>query len=136
MLSAMSNYKNITDGFIILRQKHKVSRAEMAEYLSISESMYRKLENGESPIGLDRVIKVCEYFDVDLRDYLDQVLDSKRKCEYEAIIHRHEVVVDQLKLELSNVWSLNFQFTNWINPEMSALAEKMRSNLEEPKLEN
>ena len=132
----MSNYKNITDGFIILRQKHKVSRAEMAEYLSIGVSMYRKLENGQTPIGLDRVLKICEYFDIELRDYLDQVLDSKRKCEYEAIIHRQAVVIDQLKLENSNVWSLIFQLTNWLNPKMRALAQKMRSNLEEPKLDN
>lgn len=132
----MSNYKNITDGFIILRQKHKVSRAEMAEYLSISVSTYRKLENGQTPIGLDRVIKICEYFDVDLRDYLDQVLDSKRKWEYEAIIHRQAVVIDQLKLENSNVWSLIFKLTNWLNPKMRALAQKMRSNLGEPMLEN
>lgn len=128
----MSSYFNLTKSLIVLRTKRNISRRQIAEHLSISVDLYRKIENGESPINLERLLKICDFFEVDLRDFLDLCLDTKSRAEYEAEINRLNAVLHQVLIERDNLWSLVHKLIKMLDSESSDQAFRMMTKIEAP----
>lgn len=52
-----------------LRIDHDKSQREIADYLGTEQSYYAKYENGKRPLPIDRLKKLCEYYNVSA-DYI------------------------------------------------------------------
>jgi transcriptional regulator with XRE-family HTH domain len=60
---------NFSEHLRFIRNKSHKTQKQVAEYLDISESNYRKYELGSHLPGFENLIKLSEYFSVNL-DYL------------------------------------------------------------------
>ncbi len=63
------NYTDIGNRIAILRKKKKMTQAQLAEYLSISNKHCSEVERGIAGLSLDRLIRIADLFHVSL-DYL------------------------------------------------------------------
>lgn len=52
-----------------LREDNDKSQKEIAEILGTDQSYYAKYENGKRPLPLDRLVIICNYFNVSA-DYI------------------------------------------------------------------
>lgn len=52
-----------------LRIDNDKSQREIADYLGTEQSYYAKYENGKRPLPIDRLKKLCEYYNVSA-DYI------------------------------------------------------------------
>lgn len=52
-----------------LRIDHDKSQRDIADYLGTEQSYYAKYENGKRPLPIDRLKKLCEYYNVSA-DYI------------------------------------------------------------------
>jgi transcriptional regulator with XRE-family HTH domain len=48
------------------RKEMKISQGEMCVLLGVSQSQYSSLENGNSEMTLDKLIKICEILNIEL----------------------------------------------------------------------
>lgn len=100
----MLRYSSFLDDLKKIRQEKKISQEYLAGKIALGKDAYRKMESGSSPISVERIVQICEVLDIDLRDLLDQNLDSKQKWEYEAEISRLQANVHELRLERERLW--------------------------------
>jgi|GEM_PF-1562650 len=98
------------------RRHKKVSQRQIADELAISGDAYRKMEKGQSPLSLERLIAICRYLKIDFRDLLDQNLDGKPAWEYESEIHRLNEGIQELKLERERLWTLVNKMMRLLDP--------------------
>lgn len=87
------------------RLLRKKTQQDVADFIGVSKDAYRKNETGQSPISLNRLIQVCQFLDLDLRDLLDEHLTSKQIWEYDVEIKRLQQGVEELKVERERLWN-------------------------------
>lgn len=63
----------------ILRRNREYSQEYMALMLHISQNAYSRLENGKTPITLDRYYEVCQILQIKPSELLDMVQTPKPK---------------------------------------------------------
>ena len=72
MLSqAVSPTERITAKIRILRRNKEYSQEYMALMLHISQNAYSRLENGKTPITIDRLYEVCQILQIKPSELLD-----------------------------------------------------------------
>ena len=116
---------NILFNLKILRNQRGLSQEVIAKHLGIGKDAYRKIENGQSPMNVDRLISICNFLGVDVRDLLDDILDNKRSWEYQAELARLESGVHELKLERDRLWSLVNKLVKMLDPESNDEAMRL-----------
>lgn len=77
------------------------------------------MENGSSPISVERIAEICTALDIDLRDLLERNLNSKPQWEYEAEISRLQDGIHELKLERERLWTLVTKMMRLLDLEAS-----------------
>ena len=66
-----------------LRKENGMSQSELSNLLQITQSFLSAIENGKSPLPIEKEEKVCEIFG--LNDLNDYVLDKKSESEEKKI---------------------------------------------------
>ena len=66
----MNHYQRLRD----LREDHDMSQKEIADILGILQSDYSKYELGKHLMGIDKYMKLAQYYNVSL-DYLTGLRD-------------------------------------------------------------
>tara|TARA_R110002050_G_scaffold11037_1_gene37566 strand:- start:12822 stop:13199 length:378 start_codon:yes stop_codon:yes gene_type:complete len=107
------------------RREKSVSQVEIAQHLNMSASNYRKIENGDSPMSLERFIAICEYLLINPYDILrDQV--SVIDTELLNVKLRYtEACVIELKQNEIHLRGVIHQLLKIINPKTSEEAYKI-----------
>lgn len=59
----------------ILREKHEMTQAQVAEYLKTTQSYYAQYENNRRPIPFDRVVGLARLYGVSI-DYIGGLTDD------------------------------------------------------------
>lgn len=100
-----------------LRKSKGMTQEQVADYLSISQSSYARIENGESQSWVNYLDKICELFKIEIEDLLkkDKViinnnqqggvgyaetinnLSEKLVEQYEERIKELKEIISQLK---------------------------------------
>ncbi|GAB0157508.1 hypothetical protein CHRYSEOSP005_27860 [Chryseobacterium sp. Alg-005] len=55
-----------------MRQAKKLSQSEVALHLDVSQSAYNKWESDQSKPTAENLLKICEFYDADIFDLLDE----------------------------------------------------------------
>lgn len=66
---------NFGERLRILREKHELTQAEVAEYLKTTQSYYAQYENNRRPIPFERVVELARMYDVSI-DYIAGLTDD------------------------------------------------------------
>ena len=74
-----SNYTNSNVKF--LREFNNVSQSKMSKDLNIDQSTLAKWENGTRQITLEWAIKIADYFDISIGDFISKDFLHKTKKE-------------------------------------------------------
>lgn len=67
-----------------LRRNREYSQEYMALMLHISQNAYSRLENGKTPITLDRYYEVCQILQIKPSELLDMVEMPKSKAVWRS----------------------------------------------------
>lgn len=59
----------------ILREKHEMTQAQVAEYLHTSQSYYAQYENDRRPIPFERIVELACLYNVSI-DYIAGLTDD------------------------------------------------------------
>ena len=59
----------------ILREKHELTQAEVAEYLKTTQSYYAQYENNRRPSPFERVVELARLYNVSI-DYIAGFTDD------------------------------------------------------------
>ena len=70
----MNSYQRLRD----IREDREKSQAQIAKILEIGQSDYSKYERGINMMGIDKYIKLANYYNVSL-DYLAGLIDEPKK---------------------------------------------------------
>jgi len=62
--------KDISKGIQELRRQRRLSQAEFAELLNISQSQFSKIENGQSSLTAEQFLFLLQHFNVPLSDFV------------------------------------------------------------------
>ncbi|WP_421751274.1 helix-turn-helix domain-containing protein [Croceimicrobium sp.] len=115
----MTVYSSIIEQVKIARKKRHKSQEDMALLLNLGRDAYRKMENGQSPLNLERFLIICDHLQIDPRDLMDQVIPDKQKWEYEAEIDRLKAGIEDLRLERERLWTALNRLLKIIDPQAS-----------------
>lgn len=66
---------NFGERLRILREKHEMTQAQVAEYLKTTQSYYAQYENDRRPIPFERVVELARLYNVSL-DYIGGLTDD------------------------------------------------------------
>lgn len=66
---------NFGERLRILREKHEMTQAQVAEHLKTSQSYYAQYENDRRPIPFERVVELARLYGVSL-DYIAGLSDD------------------------------------------------------------
>jgi transcriptional regulator with XRE-family HTH domain len=80
------------------------SQADIAARLNISKDAYRKMENQQSPMSLERFIKVCSVLEISFLTLLDETAEDTQAREFQARIMRLDLRLMELKSEREEQW--------------------------------
>lgn len=69
----MNRYQRIRD----LRQDMDLNQTQIADYLGITQTQYSKYELGKQMMGIDKYIKLAQFYNVSL-DYLTGLIDRPK----------------------------------------------------------
>lgn len=61
-----------------LRKKHEIKQKDMAKFLSVSEANYSKYENSNIDIGIEKLLKLADFFGVTLDELAKQDLSKEQ----------------------------------------------------------
>ena len=61
-----------------LRQDRDLTQAQIAEIFYLQPTQYRRYENGESDLPLERAKKFAKFYNVSI-DYIAKLIDTPRK---------------------------------------------------------
>ena len=70
----MKYYERLRD----LREDRDLTQAEIAELLQTTQEQISKYETGKQMMGIDKYIKLAQYYNVSL-DYLAGIIDTPKK---------------------------------------------------------
>lgn len=99
------------------RQELNISQAEIAADLNLTTSGYRKLENGQSTLSLDRFILICSALHMNPCHILEGVTDISSKDLLLVENKRLNSEVDFLKSEIHYQRELNNKLLQLLNPK-------------------
>lgn len=71
MLPKASHTARIAVKIRVIRRNREYSQEYMAILLNISQNAYSRLENGKTPITIDRLYQICSILQTNPRDLLD-----------------------------------------------------------------
>jgi transcriptional regulator with XRE-family HTH domain len=86
------------------RKKKGYSQADIAARLNISKDAYRKMENQQSPMSLERFIKACSVLEISFLTLLDETAEDTQAREFQARIMRLDLRLMELKSEREEQW--------------------------------
>lgn len=66
---------NIGERLKILREKHEMTQAQVAEYLKTTQSYYAQYENNRRPMPFERAVELARLYGVSL-DYIGGLTDD------------------------------------------------------------
>lgn len=76
-----------------LRKDKKMSQEEMADYLSMSQSAYARMENGESHTWAIHILKICKIFAIAPEELLRIETSQKAvSSEDTSLVLSHKVI--------------------------------------------
>lgn len=61
-----------------LRKKHEIKQEDMAKFLNVSKANYSKYENGNVDIGIEKLLKLADFFGVTLDELVKQDLSKEQ----------------------------------------------------------
>lgn len=64
-----------------LRKKHEIKQRDMAKFLGTSEANYCKYENGNIDIGIEKLLKLANFFDATLDELVKKDLSKEGTYE-------------------------------------------------------
>jgi transcriptional regulator with XRE-family HTH domain len=97
----------------LLRKAKKLSQEQVADYLSISQSAYARMERGESTSWTIHFKKICEVFEITPEELVKKelgidtyksLMNTERQTEiamlsvYRKIIKQYELQIEHLKI--------------------------------------
>lgn len=94
--------KNIERFTILLRSlraKNNLTQKYLAYQLGISQSQYNKLENGDTPITIDRIIKIAAIFNLDKKEFLKYIVDEGVDAGHLIENKQRTIVADDADIE-------------------------------------
>lgn len=71
MLHKASHTARIAVKIRVIRRNREYSQEYMAILLNISQNAYSRLENGKTPITIDRLYQICSILGINPRDLLE-----------------------------------------------------------------
>ncbi|GAA0524489.1 hypothetical protein GCM10009415_02180 [Chitinophaga japonensis] len=81
----------VTEKLRSLRRKQEYSQEYMAIMLNISQNAYSRLENGKTPLTINRLFEICALLKVDPGELLqadtDALGEDKTKTGNPAFVH-------------------------------------------------
>ena len=97
------NYDQVINKLIDYREKNNYSISFVAKSISISTSTYRAIERNESVLNLQQVIKVCNFYKLEISSFLFDEFITKKKCEQkqdvESLVHQMVTEIMEKKEE-------------------------------------
>lgn len=99
----------------ILRKNKDLSQEEVADFLSISQSAYARMESGESHSWANHILKICAIFDIIPEDLLKidtiqgKVIRKEKNAEInvselsERIIEQYAERIKELKKTIKDL---------------------------------
>ncbi len=99
------------------RKEENKSQAELADLLHLTTSGYRKIENGQSPLSLDRFIKICAILGINPCQLMEGITDLSSKDLLQVENNRLTAEVDYLKEEIHYQRELNNKLLQLLNPK-------------------
>ena len=96
----MGYSENFTNSNIkYLREKQRISQLELAEALNIDQSTLAKWENNTRQITLEWSIKIANYFNIDVGDFISKNL--KNEIFSDEATNSRQILFDKTKDLLS-----------------------------------
>jgi len=88
-----------------IRKRKKITQAEVADLLEISQRAYSKIENGETNLKVKRLDKIAQFLNVNTAQFLDEGMkrnvtapvNDKERILYEDRIQHQEKEINFLK---------------------------------------
>jgi len=74
----MSNYDQITERVIKLREQSKLTQEEVANKLNISRQRWILVEKGERDLSTEELGKLAELFGIDVADFFEEIPNLKK----------------------------------------------------------
>ncbi len=102
-----------------LRKSKNFSYTDMAFLFNISGDGYRKMEDGSSPISVERLLQICEKLEHHPVDLLLGILNTKTSIEYQAEIKMLRHSVAELRIERDRLWNAMNKLVSLLAPEAS-----------------
>lgn len=99
-----------------MRELHKKSQKEIADFLNMNQSAYSKYEVGRSMMGIDKYIELAKYYNVSL-DYLAGIILIKKPLFLEDQLSKKQI-------ELLEKYEANPDFQQAINKLLNIEGEK------------
>ncbi len=97
----MGYSENFTNNNIkYLRDKQRISQLELAEELNIDQSTLAKWENNTRQITLEWSIKIANYFNIDVGDFISKDLRNEEFAN--KLVNSRQILFDKSKDLLSD----------------------------------
>ncbi len=99
------------------RLELKISQAQLATDLNLTTSGYRKMENGQSPISIERFVMICELLGSNPCELLEGITEVSSKDLLKIENKRLSSEVEFLKSEIHYQRELNNKLLQLLNPK-------------------
>jgi len=76
-----------------LRKERKLSQSEVADILDITRQTYSKIEKGDNDLTLGQAIKLADYFDVSVSEFIDDKEDIKVELGEESKLEKYKELI-------------------------------------------
>ena len=87
---------NLADNIKKIRKEHNLSQEQFAEKLNVSRQSVSKWESGQAYPEMDKVIQICNLFNLNIDDLLTTLLKLKNEgCKEATIDPRKSKVCDR-----------------------------------------
>ena len=119
----------------ILRSEYGYSQREIAEKIGMSKSKYCRLENNETILIYDELIKILKIYSISFEDFSGINLPIKRVVTYpQDILDRLEKVIAESKMS-SEDWNLNREQFNLLRQALNPVIKLREKALDLPDLD-
>lgn len=130
----MVNNNNFTnDNVKYLRELNNISQSKMAKDLRIDQSTLAKWENGTRQITLDWAIKIADYFDITVgefisKDFIHNVTTNlpSSESEYKKILKDKGLLDENDNVDIEKLNEFNKKIAAF--DEFSSLIDKFNKN--------
>lgn len=97
MVTQSHDLSKFSENLKFLRNKHKLTGAELAKKLNIGRSALSSWETGRHYPHLEDVIKISEFFDISIDNLLGV---NKKRFKYEIISNNDKVLKENFNKEI------------------------------------